>query len=617
MRMTREDQKWTVAACSAAVLALTIFALYRVRFVGGCDSASYLLESLRIRGVAPGLWIDPTIPIKSPLAPLCMVEKDGLVSSFFLPGFPVLLAMAGSLGLEFFLTPFLGAASGLALFCVARPRLGPQIALGAMIAWMASPLVFWGSTQVLSDFPAAAFAIFCMLALQRGYPVLAGALLGFSLGIRPSQALIAPALMLMAPKPRTQIRVMAGGALAVVAWAIFLRLSRGSLSLPYSMHFSDLDGRLWRQQLAFLLWGTLTLHLPVVILALVGLATRPRVVLPLVIWFCGFVVLHTLWRWPYDVWVWMRFMLPALPALFLAAAEGAAVIGTWLDPRRRALATIVGAILIAGYAGWTLFVSPARNLRVTSFDEHYARDAARVSQLVPAGSLVGAVTESGSLRLYSRFQSFFWCHSETYALLRWARSKGRPIYFVLDEPELDCNPAARALVARTGSTPLGALPSGKVLRRLDPPRDPKAPDDESVSLEGPSYLTHQSQRREAVRGVGVRHARRSWAGRRWRVPARRGPLEFAPYGDPRRHGELPGSEHATGGTCRRLSFGGRKRRLCRDLRPARRRHDFDRSDLPHRAGGRHENTRDCFRSPWRLPHDQDQPGQRRRLVFGG
>jgi hypothetical protein len=465
----QHGQKWRFAPWCLAVLVFILFARYRVRFGGGCDSSSYLLESLRIRGSAPGLRLDPTVPFQGPLAPLCMVLHDGLVSSFFPPGFPLLLALAGSMGFPFLVTPLLGAASGLALFYLVRPRLGRAVALGTMAAWMGSPLVFWGSTQVMSDFPAAAFAIFSVLALSRGRPLLSGALLGFSLGIRPTQALLAPVLVLVEPKLRTQAQVLAGAALAVVGWAIFLRLSRGAVFLPYTDDLSSLDGAAFGAQLHFLLWQTWTLHLPVVALALVGLAARPSRVLPYAIWFGSFLLLYSMWHWPFDAWWWMRYMLPALPALFLAAAEGAATLATWLGPQRRAVSTVAGVAIITAYAAWTLFVSPAKDHLIDTFDEYYARDAAYMSRTVPEGSLVGAMNQSGTLRLYARFQTFFWCHRETAALIRWAVSVQRPVYLVLDDTESSCNPEARAAAQKYASTAIVRLPSGKPLRRLDPP----------------------------------------------------------------------------------------------------------------------------------------------------
>jgi hypothetical protein len=464
------DKRWNIAAFVAAVLAFVLFSAYRVRFVGGCDSCSYLLESLRIRGVAPGLRLDPSCPVRAPLAPLCMVETDGAVVSFFPPGFPLLLAVGGAIGCQFLVSPFLGAASGLALFFALRPRVGAAVALGTMCAWLCSPVVFWGSTQIMSDLPAAAFGTFALLALTRGSPTWAGILLGYSLGIRPMQALVAPALLLIRPKAKTALRFGAGLALALVGWAIFIRISRGTLSQPYGANLSGLNGASWKWQLSFLLGQSLVLHLPLIPLALVGIVARPRASSPFALWFGAFLFTYALWAWPFNDWWWMRYMLPGLPGLFVIAAEGAVEVLGRLGPDRRRVGQLAGAMLVAGYAVWSLFVSPAKGHKTTGFDARYPLEVAALSRVVPAGALVGSLNLSGPLRLYSRFESFFWCHSETTALLDWAVRSRRPVYLALDDGELACNLEASEFVARRQAnlSVVATLPSGRVLRRLAP-----------------------------------------------------------------------------------------------------------------------------------------------------
>jgi hypothetical protein len=99
--MRRAPLGWTLAAWGIAGLTFAFYGIHRMRFAGGCDSSSYLLEALRIRGLAPGLALDPGIPIRGPLAPLCLIERNGVVTSLFPPGFPLLLALGGAVGLQF------------------------------------------------------------------------------------------------------------------------------------------------------------------------------------------------------------------------------------------------------------------------------------------------------------------------------------------------------------------------------------------------------------------------------------------------------------------------------------------------------------------------------------
>ncbi|MCA2981140.1 MAG: hypothetical protein INH37_22945, partial [Myxococcaceae bacterium] len=122
-----------------ALVALGLYAAWRVRWVGGCDATSYLLESYRLRGVEAGLAFDPSVPFPGALAPLCMVEHQGEALTFFPPGYPLLLAAAGLVGLEFHVNPVLAVGSALALFALMRDRAGGWAALALMVAFLASP----------------------------------------------------------------------------------------------------------------------------------------------------------------------------------------------------------------------------------------------------------------------------------------------------------------------------------------------------------------------------------------------------------------------------------------------------------------------------------------------
>jgi hypothetical protein len=452
-------------AATIACAALVFFGTCRVHYGAGCDSSSYVLESLRIRNLAPGLALDPSIPVRAPLAPLCMVEHDdGAVVSFFPPGFPLLLAAGGAFGRMTWVTPLLGTAMALAIFGLVRTRVGGPIALLTMAAWVCSPQVFWGSTQLMSDLPAAAFVLFSWAAFDRGRPALSGALLGFAIGIRPTSALLAVAILCKRPTWWQVLRMATGAAFTLAILIVYVRLSRGPAAFAYGDDLVSLDGAILGRQLAFLLGETLLLNWVAVLPAMLAVFARPRVVLPFVVWFGAFVLFYSFWHWPFDAWWWTRYTLPAAPALYLLAAEGAGVVATWLAPSRRVFALVATGALVTGYGLWGLFISPAKDYHDAAFDERYPLDAAAVSRLLPPGSLVGSLNHSGPLRLYAREQSFLWCHVDAPALLRWALATGRAVYTVLDEQELQCNAEASRIAAERGMVTVAVLPSGKELR---------------------------------------------------------------------------------------------------------------------------------------------------------
>ena len=464
--VSMSERTATRAAQGMALVALVVYAAFRARYVGGCDGASYLLESYRLRGIDAGLALDPSVPFPGALAPLCLVERHGALVSFFPPGYPLLLALGGLVGLELHVNALLAAGSGLALYALLRERAGAVVSLALMAMWLTSPLAVWGSTMIMSDLPSAALLVFALLALRRGSPVLAGVLVGYALGVRPTNALALPALFWLAPDRRALGRAGGGLALALAGWAAYVRLTVGSFSLPYAGNASLLTGAHTPSQLGFLLRESMTQFLPVTALALVGVVRRPRATAPYALWFAAFVLVHALWLAPFDAWWRARFVLPGYPALFLAAAEGAAVLAS-NAARARALRVAAPAIAL-GYAVWGWAFSPASPHLQTEWDRFYERDARRVARLVPDDALVGTVNYGSPLRLYADLQSFYWCHADTPALLRWALERGRPVFAVLDPIERECLRAGAPLLAWTE---VARLPSGKPLHRLtQPPR---------------------------------------------------------------------------------------------------------------------------------------------------
>jgi hypothetical protein len=458
-------------ALVVALAAFLYFAHYRVEFVGGCDSAAYLAESFRLRGVDVGLAPDPSLGFPNAFVPICMVRHGGVVHSLFPPGFPSLLAGAGVFGLEYFVTPFFGALGGLALFFLARRRTTDAIALGTMIAWYAAPMTFWGATQIMSDYVAACLVLLCVLALEHARPLLAGLVLGFALGVRPTSILVVPALLVtlgLGSRPRREWLAWGGVVLTAVAWALFVRFSFGSFDLPYAGNLDEMHGENFVRQLLFLSKETTRQHAPILALAIVGAVRSPRACLPLVAWFAPFLVVHSLWRMPYE-WFWhLRFLASALPALFLACAIGAKAISDAIAQTRLRMRRALGAlaaIVLAVYAVWWTRVPEIRVHRAHDFDERYARDTRRVLELVPRNAIIGAREHAIALRFYGHLQTFDWCHPDAPALEKAALARGRAVYAIFMLADENGCPGSRAGL---DVEEIAILPSSSRLVRLKP-----------------------------------------------------------------------------------------------------------------------------------------------------
>ena len=463
----------TAVAWVVAAIAFAYFAYYRVRFVGGCDSAAYVAEALRLRGVDAGLAPDASLPYPAAFVPICMVAHGGVVRSIFPPGFPMLLSAPTMLGMEFYVTPFFGALGGLLLFLLARPRAGVAIALGLMIAWYAAPMTFWGSTQVMSDYVAAALVLGAILAAERGRALIAGLVLGLALGVRPTCVLALPSIALsIAPRSsRSQLSFAVGLIAAGVGWILFVGVAFRSFDMAYAGNVNEMHGEHFVAQLTFLSCETARQYAPVLALAIIGVARAPRSTAIYVLWFGLFLVVHSLWRNPYDGWWHLRFLAPALPALFLAASLGARSlfdsagksVRNWMGP---AVATTGGAAL-ATYVAWSFAFPHAAFLRQHQFDAQYRRDVDRVVNLVPPDAVIGTREHSIVLRLYGHLQSFQWCHDAAPALVRAALASRRSVYviFMFDD-ENGCPAESRELRRQLEAEDIAILPSGSRLIRL-------------------------------------------------------------------------------------------------------------------------------------------------------
>jgi hypothetical protein len=260
------------------------------------------------------------------------------------------------------------------------------------------------------------------------------------------------------------LQLALGLAFAGLGWLAFILASFGSFHLPYMSNLAELNGQNFGRQATFLVAETARQHAPVVALAIVALVRSPRVCFPYLLWFTPFVVLHALWRVPYDAWWQARFVLPGLPALFLLAAFGAACLRDALGTHVRRYT--IGGTTLTAYLVFCFTFPPASIHRITDWDEHYARESRRIATRLPKEALVGAINLSAPLRTYGRVQSFFWCHRDAPALIRWALETGRPIYAVLDEPVELCDELYASVLPNLDLIPVDELPSGPRLVQL-------------------------------------------------------------------------------------------------------------------------------------------------------
>lgn len=460
------ERHWPALLVIAAAFAL--YAYFRARHVAGCDTWTYLSQARLLRGLDVGVDLEGAWdPVRyRALVPLCYELAERNLVPAMPPGYSAELALGGLFGLEFFVSPAVGALTALLFYLSAERYAGRIAATLLTLLWVTSPIVIWASVSLMGDLSAACALLLAHVLLETKRTRGAGFVLGASMGIRPTNLLFVGSV-LARKNPRAELWAFAVAAAAgLFGWALF-GLGRYGPSM-FGMYGDNAHAITYErvgEQLRF--FGSMTFAVfPLILpLALVGALVGPPTRTPLVIWVLGIVLFYAGWRWPYTRWWWLRHVIPAYPALALLAAHGVATVRARLPfaPRQVALVGLVAAL---GNVVWALHFSWSHGLFTRRADATFEEDSIKIRKLVPQNSLIGGVNFSGPLRLYGHLESFRWDDPGAPMLIDDALAAGRPVYLLIEPRLFGVHPAALALRERyslRAETPLGY---GYVLRRV-------------------------------------------------------------------------------------------------------------------------------------------------------
>jgi hypothetical protein len=287
-------------------------------------------------------------------------------------------------------------------------------ALAGPVVLGASPLFLYVAVQPLSDVLATFWSLLVVLFAFHGRRVprsaaLAGASLGIATLVRPTNALLAAPMVAALPGTRLHLLAAIAGGLPFAAWMLFyqdwafghpLRSGYGDVPTAFSV------AHVWSSLQHYARWipgltGWIILLIPAAGWTWRGEHARWRVVAT-----CWAGVVFGVYAFYYhtsEAWWYLRFVLPALPPLIVAALAGAQALvdaaTTRLSPVLRTAATTASIVLIASGALWGLGTHQvAEEYRQVKHDELAYREAARLvarhaSEQRPAivGQLSGAV----------------------------------------------------------------------------------------------------------------------------------------------------------------------------------------------------------------------------------
>ncbi len=376
------------------------------------------------------------------------------------PGLPMIMALlkaAAGHAAAFWVAPLTGGLLIWATFLIGRGLRSDALGLGA--AWLvaSSPTVLLMSRSVMSDVPVTAFwtlSIACLLGASARSAAAAGLLAAAAIMVRPNLVPLAVVLAVwcawregVRPDGRWR-RVLWFSAAVIpgglgVAWfnhhqyGSVLNSGYGDLSVLFALanvpvNLAQFAGWLAETQTPVSFVGLAALFVPSQRLWPAGVARHTTLMLLAIV-----VVTLAIYAGytPFDAWWYLRFLLPALPALSLGLAavmvHGIGRHGRWARVGAVAGLVVVGAFGILTSVRLGVYPTGEGERRYATIAEIVGR-ATEPSAVIITGQHVGALRYYGG-RLTVRYDVLdpAWLDRA----VAWLGAHGRRVYILLEDWE--------------------------------------------------------------------------------------------------------------------------------------------------------------------------------------
>jgi 4-amino-4-deoxy-L-arabinose transferase-like glycosyltransferase len=457
----RSAPRWFLGVALVALLAFGAYlATKTTTAAGGSDSSGYL-NSARLLAAGklqtslrlPAEFQAPFATRPEHFTPLGFVTTT--VPGHLAPSYPTGLPLHFAASARLFgwrvgppLVIVGGALAALVLlYLVARElELSPALAAAGAVMLGAFPVFLFSSIQPLSDTPATTWCLAALYAALRarrttGWALVCGAAFSIAVLVRPTNAVFAPALVLIlgCNLPRLGAFLVAG--LPAAAW--FLLYNRhqyggmfssgyGNILAAFGLHYGAPTAVHFARWLAMLLPAAVLL-LPFA--ALGHAATRTRLLAALLVGFGCIAGLYLFYEISREVWWCLRFILPAIPLLLVAALFGVEALARGPAVRWRNFRPLCALALGGWSVALSCYWSPRLHVFIVQhYEEVYAEAASAVPRELPANALVAASAFSGALYFYTDHAVLRSDMVEPEAFARYAaqaRAAGRPICAVV------------------------------------------------------------------------------------------------------------------------------------------------------------------------------------------
>jgi hypothetical protein len=454
-----------VVALAAAVWAAGAGVVFGTAIAGGADSSGYLnqarllasgrlTDDFRLRGRLP--LPDPASKI-APLGFRPTPDRQRLAPTYP-PGYPLLMAPLFHLHerIVFLVVPLSGALAVWLTFAIARRLEEAGAGAAAALLLSVSPTFLYQIVQPMSDVPAVALwllALYLSIVPGGTAAAAAGGAAALAILVRPNLAPLAAIVWTLCAvsAPAAPLRRAATAIAATVPGIVALGAAQtvrygAPLASGYGP-FRDLFA--WSNVLPNLdrypRWMFET-HTPAIALFLLAplwavRAPRERRTAWLLLWLFAVAVLAAYLPYVYFQsweWAYTRFLLPALPLMWLLTIVPFARL---LRHRRPAAAALVAAPVIVALVAFSIAVSVRRYaFELREGERKYVLAADYVNRMLPPNALLISMQHSGSLWFYTKRPVLRWDQIDRHQLdetVVWCTSHGYAPFLVADLEELE------------------------------------------------------------------------------------------------------------------------------------------------------------------------------------
>ena len=276
------------------------------------------------------------------------------------------------------------------------------------------------SLQAMSDVPSLAWTTLAILAALKSrerapWALAAGAAIAIDVLLRPTNILaFVPAAIVLGASPRRWLFFIAGGLPGAVFLGIHSLVAYGSLATTgYGDHLLEFSaGFIHGTLIHYALWLPV-LFTPIVVLDLglpwlSSVSSRTRWIL--VTWIAAYGAFYSTYKCTHETWWYLRFLLPAAPALVIGGMLVARALLSRLpalfDPARSMAAFVVVFLLVASSSLWRSHEVDA--LSVGRNELRYGRVADWMEGNVPKDAVCLTMQASGALFYYTDFTFIRW-----------------------------------------------------------------------------------------------------------------------------------------------------------------------------------------------------------------